>query len=105
METDKLIQALEYEWEDEGGFLWRLRDRSFDAEGAKRLESLLQSISFENIDCIDKRLMQLLWFVPTFLQWCVETFRGISEDSNETYYVKQCEGRIQKIFVELLGIP
>jgi hypothetical protein len=105
LETDKLIQALEYEWEDEDGFLWKLRDRSFDAEGAKRFESLLQTISFEDIECIDKRLMQLLWFIPTFLQWRVEDFRRISKDGNETYYVEQCVSRVENIFIKLLGIP
>jgi hypothetical protein len=69
MEAEKSIKLLEGEREQPDGFLGRLREGSFDPAGFERLERLFKSIDRHQDGVINRRLVSLLWYAPTFMAW------------------------------------
>lgn len=67
------IDKLEAEYDRSEGFLGLLRTGTFDHRGASRLLDLLSSLEVGG-GPVDRRLVQLLWYLPIFLQWQKERF-------------------------------
>jgi hypothetical protein len=68
-DSTELIWALEAEYERDVGFLGRLRRGEFDREGLDRLVKLVESIDFGDALTINRRVVSLLWGIPTFMGW------------------------------------
>jgi hypothetical protein len=101
MEITLLINNLEKEWELETECLGKLREGTLDAEGFRRLRSLLSSTRIDG-QMIDRRLVSLTWYVPTFMSWQLERVRekggdviGLENTINEVL------GNLEKF----LGVP
>lgn len=66
------IRAREAEYDTDLGFLGRLRRGNFDLNGLDRLLRLLEAIDLGEATMINRRLVSLLWMIPTFMGWQVE---------------------------------
>lgn len=71
MQIQEIIGKLEKEWELETGFFGLLRSGTFDQERADKLISLLQTLASQNntSGLLDRRLVELTWFIPVFMSW------------------------------------
>jgi len=69
VQENRLIQRLEAEWDEPEGCLWKLRQGIYDPAGIERLERQLKSIDLGDAPLIDRRLVSLVWFIPTFMVW------------------------------------
>jgi hypothetical protein len=97
-----LINRLDDEWDQDDGFLGRLRAGLFDREGYERFLGLVRSIETKG-DVFDRRLVELLWFVPLFMEWQTERLErtsGMSRDEFRTY-----KNEVVDLFFKVLGVP
>lgn len=96
-----LIEELDAEYDRSVGFLGKLRFGVFDHEGASRLLGLLERIELDD-GPVDRRLVQLLWFMPTFIQWQKERF---SREGQDIVPIDDLLIRTVEILEEKLGVP
>jgi hypothetical protein len=68
------INILDSHW-DVGGFLYRLRYRNFDETKGYELLTVLKEIDFSGKKMISKRMVELLWMIPIFLEWRIQDYR------------------------------
>lgn len=66
------IEALEAEWDESAGFFLKLRGGSFCESGAGRVIHTIESLCLRTETTINTRLVQLLWYIPTFIRWQIE---------------------------------
>lgn len=71
MNIQTATQALETEWEQvqSKGFFGKLRIGEFDSDGFERVKRLLNSLELPNEEFFDKRFVEVVWFIPTFMRW------------------------------------
>lgn len=102
MDTIESIRLLEVEWEQPNGFLGGLRNGRFDPVKFERFEQLLRSIDRHQGEVINRRLVSLLWYVPTFMSWQrprVEEEGGIIEELDSAIT------KTENLLEEILGVP
>lgn len=99
---DSLIQALESEYDLEEGFLGKLRSGVFDPAGLERVKSLLTSIHLDDAGDINRRLVALLWFMPTLMTWQIER---VGERGGNVQELIRGIDQVQEILSSLLGLP
>ena len=102
MDRETLIALLEQEWDQFEGFLGQLRGRVFDEVGYKRFLQLLQSIDFDAQNAIDKRVVSLLWFIPTFMMWQGQSLEKAGFDNME---FNNATDKIINELYRILGVP
>ena len=82
MTPQEAIPKLELEWDIDEGFLGSLRQRVVDVSRRDRFLDLLGSIELAGDKMIPRRFLELIWYIPIFLEWqeesCVE--RGYPRD-------------------------
>ncbi len=96
---NKLTDDLNLAW-DEDGFLGLLRDSSFNHEKGLNLLQILQGISFDDVECIPKDLVSLLWYIPIFMEW---QSQRLNLAVNENYITLEAE--IHNEIERILGTP
>jgi hypothetical protein len=71
MRIDKLINELENEWDQTqlDGFFGKLKLGEFDVAAFQKLKRLLNEIVFTDEEFLPRRLVELLWFIPTYMRW------------------------------------
>ncbi|MDQ5824263.1 MAG: hypothetical protein M3441_08625 [Chloroflexota bacterium] len=74
MQLRGAIEQLDREWELETGFFGLLRSGTFDQERADKVISILQVLASDvsqdsTADALDRRLVELTWFIPLFMSW------------------------------------
>ncbi|SFT75459.1 hypothetical protein SAMN04487904_107161 [Actinopolyspora lacussalsi subsp. righensis] len=98
---DDLLEALEYAWNGESGFLRKLRSGLFDPEAGEAYVALLSRIPpIDNI--VDSRLIQLIWFAPTFMEWRIER---ATKSPDEADKLRRIASRAHEALVAILGVP
>ena len=102
MDADESIRLLEAEWELGVGFLGRLREGTFDPVGFERFERLLRSIDRPEGELIDRRLVSLLWYVPTFMSWQDER---VEEQGGSIKDLEIARTKSLNLLEEILGVP
>jgi hypothetical protein len=100
MDFAQTIDRLETEWDDQG-FLGQLRQGQFDAEHAKNFLELLRSIIISDDELLPKRLVALLWYIPSFLSWQTER---VQPNVNAKDYLQFCTDA-HNILESVLGFP
>lgn len=103
MNIDKLVESLGAEWDIEEGSLYLIRNGKFDSAIADHLLAVLDDVTLDDPECLPRRVVSLLWFIPVFLYWNaerVEDVSGISHSEYESFIIKVSE-RLMK----LLGVP
>lgn len=106
MDIDTIIAKLEAEWDYtlHTGFFGKLRGGELDLVGFERVKILLDAIPIPDgdIEILNRRIVELVWFMPTFLRWQRD---GWIHDGKETTQLDEIiaffEGRITSI----LGLP
>jgi hypothetical protein len=101
MNTSELIQNLEAAW-DTGGFLELVRRGTYEEPAGKAFLSLLRSISIDDSDLVPKRLLSLLWYLPSFLEWQKERVADVGSDA-EAY--SRFVTEVHNILEDVLGFP
>lgn len=101
MNYRKAIADLEHCWDD-GEFLELLRRGRFDQASAEEFLTLLRSIRIRDEDCIPKRLVSLLWFLPSFLQWQEER---LIEAGGDVSAFRRFVTQTHEVLESVLGVP
>ncbi len=97
----ELVEKLDLEYDRSEGFLGLLRTGVFDPQGASRLLGLLSSLELGD-GPVDRRLVQLLWYMPIFLQWQKERFEFSGGDVEA---VESTLSEVVSILEGVLGVP
>lgn len=98
---EEIMEALDEAWDDESGFLGKLRSGEFDPEAGEAYAALLSSIPPIG-ETVDSTLVRLIWFAPLFIEWQIE--RATSSES-EAAQLKRISDQVQEAVTDVLGIP
>ncbi len=101
MVFSEIIERLEAEW-DTGGFFDRVRNGDYDAMQAHNILKMLCALCFNDNELLPKRLVTLLWYLPSFLGWQVDR---VVERGGDSVAYKQFITEIQNALEEILGTP
>lgn len=101
MDSNRTIEWLENEW-DADGFLGKLRMGHFSATEGERFLSALRSIEIGQDELIPKRLISLIWYLPSFLEWQRE--RVVERGSDKYQYV-QFVNSVVNALEDSIGVP
>jgi hypothetical protein len=98
-DLDELIERIDMEYDRSEGFLGRLRSGTFDPAGAQRLLALLGSLDL-GAGPVDRRLVQLLWYMPIFMEW--QKARLSASDAAET---ESTLNEVMSTLERVIGVP
>ncbi len=104
MDTLSAIQLLEKEWDNnnEIGFFAELRNGSFNIEKFERVQDILKSIEVPAGESIDKRFVEVVWFIPTFMRWQQDGWRI---DKKDTKLLDEAISYVEQRLTTILGLP
>ncbi|WP_433342237.1 hypothetical protein [Streptomyces sp. CA-253872] len=71
MNRDDRLELLDEAWDGESGFLGSVRSGEFDLDAGEAYAALLSRIPPIG-ETAEARLVQLIWFAPTFIEWQLE---------------------------------
>ena len=99
-----LLSRLEAEYDLDHGFLGQLREGQFDPMGLDRLLHLLESIDFGEATLINRRVVAVLWMIPTLMTWQLER---VAEQGGDVEALRRGINRVQEILASpsVLGMP
>jgi len=97
-------QNLEREWEQvhTRGFFGNLKFGVFDEEGFKRLQNILDSLQIPQGETIDKRFIEVTWFIPTFMRWQQD---GWHRDGKNSRRLDEAISFVEGRLTTILGLP
>lgn len=98
---EELLEALDNAWDDECGFLGKLRSGEFDLESGEAYVALLSRIPSIG-ETVDSNLVRLIWFAPMFIEWQIDR---ATRGESETAQLKRIADQVQEAVAEVLGIP
>lgn len=101
MDFSEIIEQLDAEW-DTGGFFDRVRNGSYDAVRAHDILKMLRALSLNESELLPKRLVTLLWYLPSFLGWQVER---VAEKGGDSAAYEHFITEVQSALEEVLGTP
>lgn len=98
------IQLLEEEWNnvEEIGFFGELQSGSFNVEKFKRVQGILRSIEVPAGETIDKRFIEVVWFIPTFMRWQQDGWRLEGRDTRQ---LDEAISYVEQRLTSILGLP
>ncbi|MBI1276652.1 MAG: hypothetical protein GC179_00850 [Anaerolineaceae bacterium] len=104
MDVLTAIQSLEKEWDtvQEIGFFGELESRSFNAAKFKRVQDILKSIEVPEGENLDKRFVEVVWFMPTFMRWQQDGWRI---DGKDTKQLDEAISYVEQRLTTILGLP
>jgi hypothetical protein len=100
MTTENLTEYLENAWDD-GGFLDAVRRGQFVEKDSLSFIAALRSASIEE-QTISKRLVSLLWYLPSFLDW---QKARVAENGGDVESYQRFTTEVHNALEELLGVP
>src|SRR4051794_21548434 len=98
--VSRLIELIDAEWAEDG-FLGRLRRGIFEPSGYTGLKEKLDLIQLKG-DAIDRRLVSLLWFIPTFMGY---QRRRVVERGGDVAALDQAITEVADKLLDILGTP
>jgi hypothetical protein len=103
MSGTDLIQQLEAEYDQNTGFIGRLRYGTFDELGLTRVLAVLRQFEPTG-NSLDRRLVALLWWMPWIIEW---QFQRLTRESRakEAAVVSRASEAIFKECERILGVP
>lgn len=104
MDTVSAIQLLEKEWDqiEMKGFFGCLRLDKFDDEGFERVRNILSSIQVPEGETFDRRFVEVIWFIPTFMRWQQDGWRS---EGKEKEKLDKAIAFIEQRLTTILGLP
>jgi hypothetical protein len=103
-EARRLCSRLEAAYDLDEGFLGRLRQGQFDPMGLDRLLRLVQSIDFGEAAHLNRRVVALVWMIPTLMTWQLER---VAEQGGDVAARRRGINRVQEILASpsVRGMP
>lgn len=101
MNSEQLTKRLEAAW-DVDGFLGRLRGGEFDLLLAADFLQLLRTVDLSQDAVLQKRLVALMWYIPSFLTW--QRIRVIQTGGDSDKYDKFVTS-VHNALEDILGVP
>lgn len=101
MKTADLIDKLDAAWDSEN-FLGQVRQGNFLSSDGQDFLALLNLLDIENEDVVPKRLVALLWYLPSFLSW---QHRRVDEKGGDVNAFRQFTNEVQNVLEQKLGVP
>ncbi|MEL5960669.1 hypothetical protein AADR41_38955 [Streptomyces sp. CLV115] len=98
---DDLLKLLDEAWDDESGFLGKLRSGEFDLDAGEAYVALLSRIPPIG-ETVDARLVQLIWFAPMFIEWQLER---AAKSEGELKQLTRIATQVHEAVSNILGIP
>lgn len=102
---ESLIVALDEAWDEETGFLGKLRSGVFDeGQGSAYVELLrrIPTVISLGLDTVSSELVKLIWFAPQFVEWQIDR---ATKDEAERARLQRIADRVHEAVSEVLGIP
>lgn len=102
---ESLLAALDEAWDDEYGFLGRLRAGIFDEVLGNAYVELLRSVSVvfsSDSDVMNAELVKLIWFAPQFIEWQIDR---ATNGEVERARLQRIADKVFEIVSEFLGVP
>ncbi|MGY8711281.1 hypothetical protein RAD16_36595 [Bradyrhizobium sp. 18BD] len=96
-----IIEQLETEWNADG-FFDRVRNGDYDAIRGQAILAVLRAIEIGDDDMVPKRLVSLLWYLPSFLAW--QTDR-IAEKGGDRAAYERFVTEVDNTLEVVLGVP
>ncbi|UGX95778.1 hypothetical protein G6321_00011810 [Bradyrhizobium barranii subsp. barranii] len=96
-----IIEQLETEWNTDG-FFDRVRNGDYDATRGQAVLAILRAIKIGDEKMVPKRLLSLLWYLPSFLAWQTER---IAEKGRDRTAYERFVTEILNTLQEVLGVP
>lgn len=96
-----IIVQLEAEWNTDG-FFDRVRNGEYDAIRGQAVLAVLRAIKIGDEDMVPKRLVSLLWYLPSFLVWQIER---IAEKGGDRAAYERFVTEVENALEEVLGVP
>ena len=101
MDIGAIVEELEAEW-DTNGFFDRVRNGEYDAARGQAVLATLRAISIGDEEMVPKRLVSLLWYLPSFLAWQTER---IAERGGDRTSYERFATEVLTTLQEVLGVP
>ncbi|WP_327105845.1 hypothetical protein [Nonomuraea glycinis] len=98
----ELLEALDLTWDDETGFLGRLRGGEFVQELADAYIELLGEVDPVEDEVINSSFVKLLWFMPIFIEWQIER---VVEAGTPREDVERVLDLATTRIMDILGVP
>lgn len=102
MSVEEQIEMIERAWSEPDGFLFLAHIGRFTPEGAATFLADLERIDVPSGDTVDRRLVSLLWFIPTLLEW--NRHANATTAERAAAYDRISSVVVDRLFV-LLGVP
>ena len=97
------IQRLEAAWSIPEGFLGQVREGKYDQAKGSEFIAMLNTITLpDDESSIDRRLVSLLWYIPSFLDWQTER---VAEEGGDTDALQRQTDQIRAVLENILGAP
>jgi hypothetical protein len=101
MNSELFSEKLENEWGSEG-FLGKLRRGEFSPVAADAFLNLLQKSKLQEEAVYPRRLVSLLWYLPSFLDWQKERVVKMGGSLRDyEYFITAVHNQLENI----LGVP
>ncbi|NVK22405.1 MAG: hypothetical protein HWD86_07785 [Kangiellaceae bacterium] len=97
---DSAIESLEHEWEQDTGFFGLMRQGRLCGKGLSRVLTILDGISLDNSEYINRKLVEILWYIPTFMIWQKSRLISVNEQEFESA-ITEITNRLE----DILGVP
>jgi hypothetical protein len=98
---DELLELLDEAWDDESGFLGKLRSGKFDQDAGEAYVALLSRIPPVG-ETVEARLVQLIWFAPMFIEWQLER---ATKSEDEVRQLTRIATQVHEAVSNVLGTP
>ncbi|MFG3002157.1 hypothetical protein [Streptomyces sp. NPDC048340] len=98
---DDLLELLDEAWDDDSGFLGKLRSGEFDLDAGEAYVALLSRIPPIG-ETVEARLVQLIWFAPMFIEWQLER---AAKSEDELKQLTRIATQVHEAVSNVLGIP
>jgi hypothetical protein len=96
------INALEAAWTHPDGFLYKVRQGKYDANKGQEILADLSKIRLTDDEPVERRLVSLLWYIPSFLGWQKQR---IIEKGGDVADYERMSAQAMNIIEEVLGVP
>ena len=78
--TNNIFDIVRNEWKGDDGFFFQMRIGGFAKERLTELLSFLRNFSTEGEDCVNKKLIDLLWEIPAYVEAHKEEVHELNPD-------------------------
>ncbi|MEU5161571.1 hypothetical protein AB0G74_18455 [Streptomyces sp. NPDC020875] len=99
---NELLELLDEAWDDESGFLGKLRSGEFDPVAGEAYVALLSRIPPAAGETVETRLVQLIWFAPMFIEWQMDRAVKNEDDLKQLSHIAT---QVHEAVSGVLGIP